>query len=104
VSSAAAPLGTSVTPRQLQTPRADGNAAALAQRGARMDSPAARDLEDAAAVVTVLAALAGAHAGAPAGDRPPRSFWGDPGYRTAAPGTAGLRPGPHGWWASGLPR
>jgi hypothetical protein len=55
-------------------------------------------------VVTVLAALAATRDGAPAVDRPPRSLWGDPGYRTAAPGTAGLRPGPHGWWASGLPR
>jgi hypothetical protein len=55
-----------------------------------------RDLEDAAAVLTVLAALA---AGAPAPASPPAALWGDPAHRLGAGS-----PGSRAWWASGLPR
>ncbi len=50
-----------------------------------------RDAEDAAAVVTVLVALAGrADVDAPE----PRSVWSDPAFRLRRPGVGGLA-----WWA-----
>jgi hypothetical protein len=58
-----------------------------------------RDLEDAAVVVTVLAALATHPANAPAGADAQRSFWNDPSRRMIVTAV----PRPHGWWASGLP-
>jgi hypothetical protein len=53
--------------------------------------------DDAAAVLTVLIALAGSAADPEALNAPPRSVW-------AAPAARGWAPGPHAWWASGLVR
>ncbi len=55
--------------------------------------------EEVAAVVAVLQALASAAAGQSAPPRR-RSAWSDPAPMHRRP----LRPGPGGWWASGLPR
>ncbi|WP_353648289.1 acyl-CoA carboxylase epsilon subunit [Nakamurella sp. A5-74] len=56
-----------------------------------------RDLEDAAAVIAVITALA-AHAAVPQQESP-RSVWGTPAHRLGA-----LAPGRHTWWSSGAAR
>lgn len=58
----------------------------------------ARDEQDAAVVIAVLAALA-AGPEAAATEPTPRSIWADPAHRLGV-GAAG----DHRWWASGLPR
>jgi hypothetical protein len=58
----------------------------------------ARDEQDAAVVIAVLAALAAGPE--PAATEPaPRSVWADPAHRLGVSAA-----GDHRWWASGLPR
>ncbi|RIJ76852.1 hypothetical protein D1871_10050 [Nakamurella silvestris] len=57
----------------------------------------ARDDEDTAVVIAVIAALADqAPAVKPAA---PRAFWGNPAHQLGI-----SRPGLHGWWIAGQPR
>ena len=97
------PCGGNATSQRGWPPRSDNRSAKSSGGGG--EASRTRELEDAAVVVTVLAALAANHRAAPAAPAAgePRSFWGDPVRGTAADPTA-VRSGPHGWWASGLPR
>jgi hypothetical protein len=76
--------------RGAQPERTDVTVNAGGAGGARRD-------EDAAAVLTVLIALAGSAVEPDASPTPPRSVW-------AVPAVRGWAPGPHAWWASGLVR
>ena len=78
---------------------AESGASAARHPAFGMITTGVRDDEDAATVIAILTALAGAAAGEPEAGPTARSVWGDPAHRLGQ-----VPASPVGWWASGVAR